>query len=308
MKTYFSNGKFLLTGEYFVLQGALALSLPLRLGQSLAVEVDSNGDEMIDWEADIPSGKWFSVRFDKQVSVVETTDADKADMLRNILLAVRKLNPKAFTEKGKYTFTTRLDFDKEWGLGSSSTLVSNLARWAEVNPYDLLAQTFGGSGFDIACATASQPILYQLKNGTPEATEIEFNPPFADKLYFVYQGHKQSSRNEVKAFKNRILQQDLSDDIDTISELTLSIAKTQSFSDFCALINLHETIVGESIGREPLKNSFPDFNGSMKSLGAWGGDFFLAASEMQPSEVISYFENKGFTTIFQYDKLVRNDK
>ena len=308
MTNYFSNGKFLLTGEYFVLQGALSLALPLKLGQSLNVDFNAEDENLIVWNASIPSGDWFNALLDNDLNVVLTTDNDKAQMLKNIFSAIKKLNPAALANKGKYTFGTHLDFDKEWGLGSSSTLIANLSRWANVNPYDLLALTFGGSGFDIACATATKPILYRLVDGKPIAEEIDFNPSFTNKLFFVYQGHKQSSRAEVKAFKNRLLQQDITDDIDTISELTLSILKTNSFTDFCSLINLHESIVGESIGREPIKTSFPDFDGSLKSLGAWGGDFFLAASNLTATETRLYFESKGLTTIFEYDNLVRNDK
>ena len=90
-----------------------------------------------------------------------TDDPDKAMRLCQILQAVKQLNPKAF-EGNDIKFTTRLDFDPNWGLGSSSTLIANLAQWANVNPYELLKLTFGGSGYDLACATAEGPIYYQL--------------------------------------------------------------------------------------------------------------------------------------------------
>ena len=38
MNTYRANGKLLLTGEYLVLKGALALALPTKLGQTMTVE------------------------------------------------------------------------------------------------------------------------------------------------------------------------------------------------------------------------------------------------------------------------------
>jgi hypothetical protein len=47
---------------------------------------------------------------------------------------------------------------------------------------------------------------------------------------------------------------------------------------------------------------FSDFNGSIKSLGAWGGDFVLVASEENP---MSYFKSKGFHTILSYTDLVK---
>ena len=37
-KTYQSNGKLLLTGEYVVLDGALSLAVPTKFGQSMHVE------------------------------------------------------------------------------------------------------------------------------------------------------------------------------------------------------------------------------------------------------------------------------
>ena len=54
---------------------------------------------------------------------------------------------------------TQLEFPREWGLGSSSTLISNLGLWAETDPYDLLSATLGGSGYDIAAARSESPFL-----------------------------------------------------------------------------------------------------------------------------------------------------
>ncbi len=42
MQNFYSRGKLLLTGEYVVLDGALALALPTKFGQSLKVQpIDS---------------------------------------------------------------------------------------------------------------------------------------------------------------------------------------------------------------------------------------------------------------------------
>ena len=148
-QSYHSHGKFLLTGEYLVLKGALALALPLKLGQSLEVvqlEIDNN---QIHWEAWQPKGKWFSVIINPEtLEIIDCDDQSKAEKLVQILKAVKQLNPVAFND-GLH-FETHLDFDPNWGLGSSSTLIANLARWANVNPYELLKLTFGGSGYDIA--------------------------------------------------------------------------------------------------------------------------------------------------------------
>ena len=218
IQNYHANGKFLLTGEYLVLRGALSLALPLKLGQTLSVE--TRHGTSLQWDAHKPDGHWFSVSLDPEnFEIIHCTDQNKAKKLAQILQAVKILNPNAFEGKG-LKFTTRLDFDPNWGLGSSSTLIANLAQWAGVNPYELLKLTFGGSGYDIACATTEGPIYYQLiekesdcldcfvpRNDAKRPSElirkiepVYFQPSFVEHLFFVYQGQKQNSSKEVKAF------------------------------------------------------------------------------------------------------------
>ena len=55
-----------------------------------------------------------------------------------------------------------------------------------------------------------------------------------------------------------------------------------------------------------IKKYFTDFEGEMKSLGAWGGDFFMAATEWNEETVRKYFINKGLDVIFKYDDIVRS--
>ena len=320
-KQYHSHGKFLLTGEYLVLKGALALALPLKLGQSLEVEQLETNNEQIQWKAWRPEGRWFSVTLNRENLVnFSTDDPDKAMRLCQILHAVKLLNPKAF-EGNDLKFTTRLDFDPNWGLGSSSTLIANLARWANVNPYELLKLTFGGSGYDIACATAEQPIYYQLADldcfvprndakrqyePTPMVEIVDFNPPFAEHLFFVYQGQKQSSSKEIKAFLAKANPADLQKDIDAVSEISRAVPKCQTLDEFAMLLQCHERIIARCIGQEPVQKRFPDFEGVLKSLGAWGGDFILAATEWPENQVREYFKGKGLEVVFGYKEIVLN--
>ena len=260
---------------------------------------------MIHWDAYTPKGFWFASIFSKHDFTVHASDdMDKADNLSRIFKAIKTLNPNILQDENDYFFTTRLEFDKDWGLGSSSTLISLLAQWANVNPYELLKMTMGGSGYDIACATASHPIFYQLKNGKPIVEKADFNPEFKDKLYFVYQGHKQSSGKEVKSFKERAQKCDFSSECSEVSEISEKLTSTSSFNDFCALLTRHEEIMSRCLEQPPLKSHFPDFQGVIKSLGAWGGDFFLAATELSEEEVKEYFNNKGLNTIIKYENIV----
>ncbi len=321
MSRYSSHGKFLLTGEYLVLKGALALALPLKLGQSMTVETfpetsqktnhETFRETSLQWNAYQPTGPWFSVTLDpKTLEIIDCNDLSKAEKLAQILKALRQLNPAAFDEGLR--FKTCLDFDPNWGLGSSSTLIANLARWANVNPYELLKLTFGGSGYDIACATAEQPIYYLLNTEVPEPVEgptplvepIDFNPPFANHLFYIYQGQKQSSSKEIKAFLEKANPTDLQQDIEAISEISRAVPKCESLDEFGLLMQCHERIIARCIGQTPVQKRFPDFEGVLKSLGAWGGDFILAATEWTENQVRDYFKSKDLEVVFGYKEMV----
>ena len=302
MSSYYSHGKFLLTGEYLVLKGALALALPLKLGQTLSVETFR--ETSLQWDAHQPGGHWFSVTLNPETfEIIDCDDQPKAEKLAQILKAVKQLNPKAFEGDGLH-FTTCLDFDPNWGLGSSSTLIANLARWANVNPYELLRLTFGGSGYDIACANAIQPIYYQLVDDKPQVETIDFQPSFAEHLFFVYQGQKQSSSKEIKAFLEKTNPVDLQKDIEAVSEISRAVPKCESLDEFALLMQCHERIITRCIGQEPVQKRFPDFEGVLKSLGAWGGDFVLSATQWPENQVKEYFREKGLEVVFGYQELV----
>lgn len=304
MKTYRAHGKLLLTGEYLVLKGALALALPTRLGQTLTVEAQhEKANQPLLWSAHQPAGPWFSAVLDPDNLEVLDTDAPaKAEKLSQILKALQALNPKAIIP-GLH-FTTQLDFDPAWGLGSSSTLLSLLAQWAEVNPYELLRNTLGGSGYDIACATANQPLFYRLEHETPQVTPVAFDPPFADRLFFVYQGKKQHSSEEVKAFNRHWEEADLIAELQTVSTLSMALPTISYFEDFCTLLQVHEDLLSRCLGREPIQQQFPGFDGVLKSLGAWGGDFLLAATHLSHEAVAAYFKQHGLDTVIRYHDII----
>lgn len=305
MNRFHANGKFLISGEYLVLQGAKALALPLKLGQSLEVKTIDIQEGMIHWDSYTPRGFWLAAIFSKfGFTVHASDDMEKADNLCKIFQEIKLLNPNILQDKNDYFFTTRLEFDSQWGLGSSSTLISLLSQWANVNPYELLRRTMGGSGYDIACATASKPITYQIVNGEPVVEEINFKPAFSDKLYFVYQGHKQSSGKEVKSFKERAKNNDFTYEVSEISKISEELMIVTSFDEFCSLLTRHEAIMSRVLEQPPLKVQYPDFQGVIKSLGAWGGDFFLAATEISEEEVIEYFNKKGLDVVIKYDDIV----
>ena len=299
MKLY-SNGKLLITGEYLVLNGAEALALPLSCGQSLNYK--KTNDNLIKWNSyDLKNKIWFSAIIDKNnFKVIKSSDSTVCKRLNQILKSIRNHNSE-FLNKNGYEIETKLNFDKDWGLGSSSTLISNLSKLANVDPYIILNETFGGSGYDIACSKVNHPILYSLNNGKRVIQKVEFNPLFKKNLYFIYLNKKQDSGKEITSYRNLKISDS---DIDKVTSISKQIIKTKSQQEFNLLLDSHEEILSSILKRETIKKElFYDFEGSIKNLGAWGGDFILSSSTSNPS---SYFFSKGFNKILTYDEMVNN--
>lgn len=305
MKTFRSNGKLLVTAEYVVLDGAKALAIPTKHGQILTTE-ESNSNTVV-WKSYDEYGKvWYKGHFIfDNGEILKQVQDDNAitNRLENILSAARTLNPEFLANSKGHRVSTYLDFNREWGLGTSSTLINNIAQWANVDAYKLLEKTFGGSGYDIACAQHNTPITFQLNTkNQPLVNSVGFNPTFKDHLYFVYLNQKQNSRDGIKAYRSLNKVSDtIINDINTITE---AIVEISSLSAFEHLITEHENIIGKLLNQTPIKSrAFSDYNGAIKSLGAWGGDFVLVTSENDPTD---YFKSKGLDTIIPYSKMVIN--
>jgi len=158
LQEFYANGKLLLTSEYLVLDGALAIALPTKLGQSLTVE--KNNKQKLVWESqNSKSYPWFQHIYTHLHQKIDNNPI--AERLRVILLQAQQQNPK-FINKLVDNVTTKLTFPRNWGLGTSSTLIHLIAQWAKCDPFELLFEAFGGSGYDIACAGADGPISYHI--------------------------------------------------------------------------------------------------------------------------------------------------
>jgi mevalonate kinase len=299
---YESRAKLMVSGEYLVLKGALSLALPLKYGQKLTVEV-VEGRPMIQWISLINNNIWFTSTI--HLPDFRVTDSNMpvlSDTLCQILKAARILNPGFLKSQEGYMVTSVMDFDPAWGIGSSSSLISNIAWWAGCDPFLLNRQIFNGSGYDIACARAEGPVVYHTKEDIPCVRKANFHPAFHRHLYFIYRNRKQSSKESIRDVDLSTLS---ARDIDTISELTLEMEKTENLRDFQRLIDRHEEFTSKIIHQTPVRQAhFNDFSGSVKSLGAWGGDFMLAASGASEEYVRNYFNNKNLTAIFNYNEIV----
>ena len=301
--TYYSHGKLLLTGEYAVLDGALSLGLPSKYGQVLTVHTTASHG--LHWRSlDHEQNIWFETTIYPNELILGSsqTVAPSAtrETLLNILREAQKLHPGFLQDSKGYEVTTQLEFPREWGLGSSSTLLNNIAQWAEIDPYTLLWNAFGGSGYDIACAQQDKPLLYQLKNNRPIVQTIAFDPPFKEHLYFVYLNKKQNSREGIASYRSKSFSHIIL--VDAISKITEAVALCTELKEFETLVLEHEQLLAKILELPRIQDQlFPDYNGCIKSLGAWGGDFVLATGDATTK---SYFKNKGFSTVLSYSEMV----
>lgn len=298
-KTYRAQGKLLLTGEYFVLDGALALALPTKMGQRF--EILESKDSDLTWESyDSDGNCWFSGTYAiPDLELIQSNQTEVALRLQQLLRQVFSHSNLSSQALSGCNIQSHLEFSRHWGLGSSSTLISFLAELTGVNPYQLLEATFGGSGYDLACAQATGPILYQNKT----AQHIKFKPAFAEQLYFVYLGKKQNSREGIQRY--RALGQIASETIAAVSQLTHDFLNSPDLDAFESNIIHHETLVAKTLNLPRAQALwFADFWGQIKSLGAWGGDFVLATSNRGAVETKAYFQKNGFTVLLPYAEMV----
>ena len=307
IQKFYAHGKLLLTSEYFVLDGAEALALPTRFGQSLILN-DSLQDTLRWQSFDADGSLWFEGIFDfTRFNALSSSDESVSQMLSTILKTAKNLQNQAsslhFSVKNT-AIETHLTFPRYWGLGTSSTLIYNVAQWFEVNPYDLLKGTFCGSGYDIACAGAHSAIVYSIKEGKNIFRAVEFQPEFKENLYFIYLDKKQNSREGIARYREKA-QKLYPQYFDIFSEITQAMQNATNLSSFEKLIKEHEKIVASIIKLPRAKALyFNDFWGEIKSLGAWGGDFVMATSDRDVYTTKQYFREKGFNTILPFDEMI----
>jgi mevalonate kinase len=302
-KEFYGHGKILLTGEYAVLDGAKALALPTKMGQSMLVK-SIKGSDLV-WESYNGNGeKWFSSQLTLlDFSPVKTNNEEVSEILEKLLKNAVRLNSDFLSKWNGFKVTTKLEFDRHWGLGSSSTLTYLIAEWAEVNPLLLHFKTFEGSGYDVACAGSDGPIEYQATDDEVNYTPVDFSPTFTKNMYFVYTGNKTSSAIAIRDYFKKVkARKQFAKKINQVSE---DIISAKSFTKFCEGLEKHEDIVSEALGMPKIKDErFPDFWGTIKSLGAWGGDFILACSSESEAKTKQYFADKACNVFFPYHSFI----
>lgn len=302
---YYGHGKILLTGEYFIMEGAKSLAIPTNLGQSLSVTYSPSFDPVLIWKSYDQEGKiWFETKFEFwRFDILKEDPTPEELYLQLLLREARKLNSHFLRDEEDVLVETRLEFPVKWGLGSSSTLIYNIAQWAYVSPFELLFNTSQGSGYDIACSQSDGPIFYERESTGPRWSVTHFDPPFKENLYFLYLGKKKNTQEAIKFFKEKEI--DSSEIVPLLSEITEKIQMAKTVEEFDKLISNHEKLISSTLDIPRVKELyFNDYWGEIKSLGAWGGDFVIVTSKRSKEETKKYFDLNGFKELIPYSTLV----
>lgn len=297
---FYSNGKLFILGEYYVLEGAKVFALPTKFGQSL--DVFSISTTVLSWKSyDADGSVWYNDEI--AVNDIISNNQFSSDKVRNTLIDILHqahiMNPSILENNG-FLIETKLTFPRNWGLGTSSTLINNIAQWFQIDAFELLQRSFGGSGFDIACAQNNVPVTYQVKNNQPIIDQVAFNPTFKDQIYFVYLNQKRDSKEAIANFRKK--QKNLTDEVGEVSKMTEELLKIQDLETFISFFKRYEQNLSAILETPTIQEQlFPDFDGLVKSLGGWGGDFVMVASKENP---INYFKEKGFEIIIKYQDMI----
>lgn len=301
----YGHGKLLISGEYLVLRGAEALAVPLRLSQRFTIRPARGAD--LHWRALRTDGsEWFKGTFSLlDFSPQEASDPDFAEGITRVLTAITRQNPDFLADWKGQSVESVLEFEPEWGLGTSSTLVHVMAQWGEVDAFTLLEHTFGGSGYDLACAGAEGPILFQSTDEEIIITPCTLEWAFRDQVHLVWSGRKENSRHSVASLEPKWSKAS-AEDVRAISDMAEQLTEARDLASFRGLLDEHNRRMGAILGLDPNPWA-PEFPGTVKPLGAWGGDFFLAASPEDPEAIRQWLNERGFSTVFSWKDLVRED-
>lgn len=296
---FYSNGKLFILGEYYVLEGAKVLAVPTKFGQYLSVyPVQSKSLSWKSYDAD--GSVWYNDVFDlEDIWNNQQTSADKVrNTLIDILHQAHIMNPTIL--KSGFVIETELTFPRNWGLGTSSTLINNIAQWFQIDAFELLERSFGGSGYDIACAQHNTPITYKKIGKEVTVEAVNFNPVFKEQLYFLYLNQKRDSKEAIANFKSK--RKNLTAIIAQVSDSTNDLLQINNLDDFIQFFKSYEKQLSEVLEIPTIQEQlFPDFQGLVKSLGGWGGDFVMIASHEDPR---AYFAEKGYQTLLTYSEMI----
>ena len=307
MKSFYAPGKVLLTGEYLVLNGFEAIALPTNVGQTLHTwEFDTPGqqqDFMI-FEAKDQFGEvWLTTRF--SLPNFEILDIDKKENIELDRLAgiFQKADP-AFWKLGKsLRLETNLQFNRVHGLGSSSTLVTLLSDFMNLDALSVQFDIFGGSGYDVAIAKNRKPLVYWLTETDSNWDFWKLNSELTQNWSIVFYGQKMDSRTSLKNVQDAL--NEIAEDEFYTAQIDHILNLTKSAKDVLSLeasLEMYQKILSQALELSTPYDVLeiePVAQGLCKWLGAWGGDMILVNKTVLETYQTKFekFEKIGWTQL-----------
>ncbi len=120
-----------------------------------------------------------------------------------------------------------------------------------------------------------------------------------NQVFFVHLNKKQNSFDAVRSYNELKTEIELQDCIESLNQITNKFIQADTLQQWEAAMNEHEHLISAILEQETIKEKlFPMYPNSIKSLGAWGGDFIMATGTKEDS---NYFLEKGYktATLFQ---------
>jgi hypothetical protein len=281
MRSFFSHGKILLIGEYAVMAGIEALALPVADGQWMNVwEIPAKGVSKLIWQSKEPDGEvWFECRIDTDIMhVSETTDEEISKTLVKLLREIQVHHPALF-EHRTLRVENECEFNRNYGLGTSSTLVSNLSKWSGVDAFTLQKLAFGGSGYDVAVGQLGKPLVYWIENEKPCWGPWLLSPELTAGWFLAFPNKKQNSRDSLADVNDKL--NAMKSDTMVLQQLNAvvnAVKHPRSLPLLEAMLEMWQALLSQrldlprawdTLELEPLQG------GLCKWLGAWGGDVIL---------------------------------
>jgi mevalonate kinase len=284
----------MLCGEYAVTIGVEALALPVSLGQWMYVwEFDSpgGGDRLI-WEAKEKDGStWLNESFALPLETMEaeTEKSSERDRSREVLHSMLSMVAEGFWKTGKsYRIETQLEFDRSSGLGSSSTMVANFARFAGLDAQKVQQKVLGGSGYDVAVAELGKGLVFWKNAEVANWDAWKLSADLTSKWKIVFLGKKQNSRNALADVKGKLMEIEKDDFLmHQLQQVCAAVKMANQVPMLEAGLEMWQAILAMSLGLETPYQHFkfqPTKGGLCKWLGAWGGDMLLINDVFEESE------------------------
>ena len=297
----------MLCGEYAVTIGVEALALPVTQGQWMHVwEFDSpGGQDRIIWEAkDSAGATWLNESFALPLGDLVVGDLDERKMIHQLLA----MSPESKWKTGKsYRIETQLEFDRSSGLGSSSTMVSNFARFANLDAQMVQQQMLGGSGYDVAVAEVGKGLVFWKEDDQSHWGPWSLSPSLTQQWKVVFLGEKQNSRSSLGGVKER-LQEIQNDDfmLHQLQQVAGAVKMAQQVTMLEAGLEMWQALLSMSLGLETPYQHFgvqPVKGGLCKWLGAWGGDMLLVNQTFAEThaELLAKFKSTPWNQMVKYE-------